>query len=51
MLLLVYTAIFVPVRVAFVEDAPNGIFVFELIVDLLFMCDIVATFFSVTEDE
>jgi hypothetical protein len=51
MLLLVYTAIFVPIKVAFVEETSDSLFIFELIVDVLFLADIVVTFFSVIKDE
>ena len=51
MLLLVYTAIFVPIKVAF--DALNStpMFVFDLFVDAFFLTDVVLNFFSIIEDE
>ena len=51
MVLLMYTAIFVPIKVAFVTNSSNAMFVFDLLVDLFFLADIVFTFFSVAEDE
>ena len=51
MMLLLYTAIFVPIKVAFFEETSDSLFAFELIVDLLFIIDIIVTFFSVVEDK
>ncbi len=47
--LLIYTAIFVPVRIAFIETAGLPILIFELIVDTLFIIDLVMTFFIAIE--
>lgn len=51
MILLIYTAIFVPIKVAFIENSSNAMFVFDLMVDILFLSDIIVTFFSVAEDD
>ena len=50
-LLLVYTAIFVPIRIAFIEKASLGLLIFELVVDFLFLTDLVLTFFVALEKE
>lgn len=47
--LLIYTAIFVPVRIAFIEQAGLPVIIFELIVDSLFITDLILTFFMAIE--
>ena len=44
--LLLFTAIYVPYRVAFVETAPIGWLVVEYFVDILFLTDIIVNFLS-----
>lgn len=48
-LLLIYTAIFVPVRIAFIEQAALPVIIFELVVDSLFITDLFLTFFIAIE--
>ena len=48
-LLLIYTGIFVPLRVAFYDKADLTLIIFELFVDSCFLIDIVLTFFSAYE--
>lgn len=50
MLLLVYTGLFVPYSVCFIENTPDGLFAWSLVVDFLFMTDLVLTFFTAYED-
>ena len=51
MILLVYTALYVPFKVCFVETTSDFGFVLDLCVDFLFLSDIVVTFNSAIEDE
>jgi len=51
MLLLLYTASFVPYRTSFIEVAPNGLVVWEWIVDGLFIIDIFINFVSAFENQ
>lgn len=46
MLLLVYTALFVPYQVCFMDETSDGLFMFGLIVDASFLTDVVITFFT-----
>ena len=48
--LLMYTACFVPYKTSFLDDDTSGLFVWELIVDSLFIIDIFVNFFSGFED-
>ena len=48
-LLLLYTGIFVPLRVSFYDDASTFMIVFETLIDCCFFVDIVLTFFSAYE--
>lgn len=50
MLLLLYTASFVPYRTSFIEDAPPGLATWEWIVDALFCIDIFINFISAYEN-
>jgi hypothetical protein len=50
MILLLYTASFVPYRTSFVEDAPPGLVAWEWIVDALFIVDIIINFISAYEN-
>lgn len=45
-LLLIYTALVAPVRIAFEDDTPLAWFVIDLIVDTVFLIDILLTFFT-----
>ena len=47
--LLIYTALFVPYKVCFIEESTDGQFIFDLMVDFLFMTDIVINFFTIIE--
>lgn len=49
-LLLVYTAIFTPFEVAFLETKFNLLFGFNRLVDTLFICDLILNFFFMVED-
>lgn len=46
---LVYTAVFVPLRVAFFEDIGTALLVLETMIDVVFIIDIFLTFFSAIE--
>ena len=48
--LLLYTAIYVPVKVAFFDETSDFMFAFDLIVDFSFLTDIALTFFTSVED-
>ena len=48
-MLLIYTAIFVPVKIAFVNDTAQSLVVLDTIVDVLFFIDIIVNFLSATE--
>lgn len=50
MLLLLYTATFVPYRTAFIDDAPQALVDFEWFVDALFIFDLIINFISAYED-
>lgn len=50
-ILLAYTATYVPFRVSFVDDTPMGLFIWDLIVDGLFAIDIFINFLSAFEDK
>jgi hypothetical protein len=47
--LLVYTGIFVPLRVAFYDETTITLLLFECFVDACFLTDIVLTFFTAYE--
>ena len=49
-LLLLYTAIFVPFRIAFIKDDSVGMQFFEAMIDILFGVDIIVNFISVVEN-
>jgi hypothetical protein len=51
MLLLIYTALFVPFKVCFIESTSDVMFIFDLVVDFLFLSDIVLTFKTAVEDD
>ena len=48
--LLVYVATYVPYKIAFVDNTTTGGLVFDIIIDCLFLSDIIITFFSAYED-
>jgi len=52
MILAVYTAILLPIRLAFMDESNIGPFVyyFDLFMDVAFIIDIVLNFFFVEED-
>ena len=50
MILLLYTASFVPYRTSFIETASSGLVVWEWIVDALFFVDIFINFISAYEN-
>ena len=47
--LLIYTAIFVPYRIAFLEDDSDSLIALEACVDVLFFIDIIVSFLSAIE--
>ncbi len=47
--LLLYTALYVPYKIAFLDDTGIFMFYFELCVDFLFICDIFVNFISAYE--
>lgn len=49
-ILLLYTATFVPYKTSFYDEDPIGIYYWEWIVDSLFMLDILINLFSAYED-
>ena len=51
MILLLYTASFVPYRTSFIEVAPKGLVIWEWIVDALFIIDIFINFVSAFENQ
>mmetsp|Transcript_14880 Transcript_14880/g.25342 ORF Transcript_14880/g.25342 Transcript_14880/m.25342 type:complete len:352 (+) Transcript_14880:683-1738(+) len=51
MVLLIYTATYVPYRVCFVDESSEFLFYLDCVVDSLFFIDIVLTFFTAQEDE
>jgi hypothetical protein len=48
--LLMYTACFVPYKTSFLDDDPQALFIWELIVDSLFILDMFVNFLSAFED-
>ncbi len=48
--LLLYTASFVPYRIAFVDDSPLYMTILDTIMDMIFFTDLVLNFFSAYED-
>ena len=46
MFLLMYTASFVPVKTAFFDEDPTGLYEFELLIDILFTADLFVNFMS-----
>jgi hypothetical protein len=50
-ILLLYTAIYIPFKVSFIEESKTLVFIFELLVDILFLTDVVLTFFTAVYDK
>ena len=48
--LLIYTALFVPFRVCFADGSTDGQFIFDCLVDVGFLIDIIMTFFTATQE-
>lgn len=51
MLLLIYTATFLPLRTAFMDVDPPGLFESELFIDALFFCDVYMNFVTAYVDK
>jgi len=51
MMLLIYTALYVPYKVCFVDSNTEFQFWLDTFIDTLFFIDIVVSFFAVTEDD
>lgn len=51
MVLLIYTALYVPFKVCFVDTTSDFGFVLDLVVDFLFLTDIVLTFNTAIEND
>ena len=49
-LLLIYTAFFVPFRVCFEDESSESQFIFDCFMDLCFFIDIILTFFTATQE-
>jgi len=49
--LLLYTALYVPYQVCFVEESTQAGFVFDIIVDCSFFIDIILTFFTAQSEK
>ena len=49
--LLIYTASFVPYRIAFIDDNPMGMVYADSIMDLIFLTDLMLNFFTPYEDK
>ena len=48
---LIFTAIYVPIRIAFLDQVPLELLIIEYIVDAIFFCDIFVNFFSAYYDD
>jgi len=51
MILLIYTATFLPIRTAFIDVDPPGLFETEIIIDVLFFMDVFINFCSAYIDK
>jgi hypothetical protein len=49
-ILLIYTATYVPFKVAFVDETSASLFAWDLVVDALFFIDIFVNFFAAYEE-
>jgi len=50
-ILLLYTATFVPYKTAFLDESSTGMIIFESLIDLIFISDIFVNFISAYEDK
>ena len=50
-MLLLYTAIYMPYRIAFIDNESNTLFIIDWVVDSLFFFDIIINFLSAYEEE
>jgi Ion transport protein len=46
-----YTATFLPIRTAFIDQDPKGLFELETIIDILFLLDVIINFCSAYIDK
>lgn len=46
-----YTAIYIPIKVSFIEESSTLVFIFELFVDISFLIDVGISFFSAVYDK
>ena len=51
MMLLIYTATYIPFETAFIEDPDPAMLYIELTIDALFITDVIANFFSAYETD
>ena len=49
--MLIYTASFVPYRIAYTDDKTVALIVIDTMMDLLFFTDLIMNFFTVYEDK
>jgi hypothetical protein len=49
-MLLIYTATYVPYKICFEDETSDAHFVFDLLVDFFFLIDIILTFFTAYQD-
>ena len=49
--MLIYTASFVPYRIAYTDDNPTSMIVIDTLMDLLFLFDLIMSFFTSYEDK
>jgi hypothetical protein len=47
--LLIYTAIFVPYKSCFLDSSNDYLYYLDMLIDVMFLIDIIVTFFSVTK--
>ena len=50
-LLVVFTAIYVPLRIALIDQVTSNVLGFELAIDSIFFIDVLLTFFTAIEIE
>ena len=46
-----FTAIYVPIRIAFIEEVSLNLFIIESVVDCIFLCDIFNNFMTAFYDQ
>jgi hypothetical protein len=51
MILLFYTATFLPIRTAFIDEDPIGLFELEIAIDIFFFIDVILNFCSAYIDK